>query len=199
MFPVEGGRLEPREKPSAVEHCSRVNDLRGHMIPCIANMQIPEAIALTGADGRSWRPDKAPQDLKDALAARQRQEHDEAAERVRAAGGSRARDFLIRNDPVARAAMETMRRNIVGDGLISPASNVRDEAPAGPDGAVLYSLISENGERRRYSRCGRPGVRLRARAVDADRAPPTRLALSPSQHRASTCRSASSASIASTA
>ncbi|MCJ2053561.1 hypothetical protein [Methylobacterium sp. J-070] len=40
-------------------------------------MRVPEHIAVTDADGMTWRPDKAPQEVRDAIAARQKTEADE--------------------------------------------------------------------------------------------------------------------------
>lgn len=41
-----------------------------------ATLRIPENIALTGEDGRTWRPDKAPQAVKDAIEAKRKAEAD---------------------------------------------------------------------------------------------------------------------------
>lgn len=41
-----------------------------------ATLRIPENIALTDEDGRTWQPDKAPQAVKDAIEARRKAEAD---------------------------------------------------------------------------------------------------------------------------
>ena len=44
-----------------------------------ATVGVPLELALVGEDGRTWRPDKAPQDLKDAAAARRKAEEEAKA------------------------------------------------------------------------------------------------------------------------
>ncbi|WP_375462953.1 hypothetical protein [uncultured Methylobacterium sp.] len=102
-----------------------------------ATLSIPEKIALTGADGRTWRPDKAPQDLQDAVEPRRKAE---TARRANPYAGIVYGRIMVR--PAGSDAPFT-EVELVGGGSSGfltpgPASDVRDEAPAGPDGAVLY-------------------------------------------------------------
>ncbi|KNY22655.1 hypothetical protein [Methylobacterium sp. ARG-1] len=92
---------------------------------------IPQSIAVTEADGMTRRPDKAPQDLRDAVEARELQEQASAAESARI---RRDAAFFIRNDPYLRMAAQSMIRNVVGDGPINPPG----EVPECPDDVVLY-------------------------------------------------------------
>lgn len=136
---VKTGRGPNNNQPSG--WC--VRQLR-HLVAAFSEarciLRIPVTIALTGEDKRTWRPDKAPQDLKDAFEARRKADsagdpdwQDTWAQSVRV-----HLNGYMEASPIARAAMEHLRRNIVGDGPIIPASDVGDEAPECSDGQVLY-------------------------------------------------------------
>nr|USU31541.1 hypothetical protein NG677_19805 [Methylobacterium sp. OTU13CASTA1] len=103
-------------------------------------LEVPDTIALTGEDGRTWRPDKAPQNVKDAAAGRQMREANQAAEAARARGDT---DYLVRNDPYVRAALNAAYRGIVGDGPINPSSEARSITAAIQNGIVTRSEVYE--------------------------------------------------------
>ncbi|BAQ45978.1 hypothetical protein Maq22A_c13915 [Methylobacterium aquaticum] len=112
-----------------------------------ATLRIPESIALTGEDGRTWRPDKAPQAVKDAIEARRKAEAEKrrtyeipygqvmfrpagSREPFRELGNIASEDaragWFIRNDPYARMAAANMAREVIGDGPIIPSDDADD-------------------------------------------------------------------------
>ncbi|MGU3339428.1 hypothetical protein ACLBXJ_15535 [Methylobacterium mesophilicum] len=136
---VENARGPKNSQPSGWS----IRQLR-HLVAAFnaagSTFQIPVDVALVGEDGRTWRPDKAPQALKDAIAAKQREGEAAAAEKARARGDT---DYLVRNDPYVRAALNAAYRGIVGDGPINPSSEARSITAAIQNGIVTRSEVYE--------------------------------------------------------
>ncbi|KZB99786.1 hypothetical protein AU375_04075 [Methylobacterium radiotolerans] len=96
-------------------------------------MQVPESIALTGEDGRTWRPDKAPQALKDAVEAKRKAEAEKQRTYEIPYG-----QLIFRPVGADGPVFEVIGGGSSRSWTVNPSGEDRDEAPECSDDVVLY-------------------------------------------------------------
>jgi hypothetical protein len=125
-----------------------------------AKLRIPETIALTGEDGRTWRPDKAPQDVKDAIEARKKAEV-EARRKERA------------DNPAPRYEI------LPGQVMIRPAGSSEPFVLAGSIGTLSFGLDTQGvrqgevaAQQVRIDITERPDLPIIRSGIEVDDGPP---------------------------
>ena len=100
-------------------------------------MQVPESVALIGEDGRTWRPDKAPQKLRDAVEARRKAE---MARQANPFGGISYGRVVVSTPVTDRSiiGVEFIGGGSSGFETASPTGDRRNEMPECPDDVLLY-------------------------------------------------------------
>lgn len=132
----------PKNSQPSGWSCRQLRHLVAAFRDAGATLCIHKGTALTGEDGRTSRPDKAPQDVKDAYVARQQREADEGLEAARARGDT---PYLIRNDAATRATLYAGYRGIFRDGPAIPPVEVEERVSVTGGGTLVMTDALDRG------------------------------------------------------